>query len=110
EGEAVEDYMPMARAVTDLMRENGISAFPLGVDMLPISFTLALQEEDVALVPSTPIVVEAGSVKTQDELEIYRVIAKEYDFTLDAFRKALRPGITENELAGVLASSWYEAG
>ena len=52
----------------------------------------------------------AQSVKTQDEVAIYHSIAELYAYTFGAFRDALRPGISENELAGVVESAWYEAG
>jgi Xaa-Pro aminopeptidase len=49
-------------------------------------------------------------VKTQDEVEIYRAVGKQYAHTIKAFRAAIRPGISENELAAVAANAWYEAG
>jgi len=52
----------------------------------------------------------ARSVKTDDEVAIYRRLAEQYEATFRAFRDAVRPGITESQLAEVAVAAWQEVG
>lgn len=110
ESTRTDRFAHMGRGIADLMAEHGVKGEPLGLDSLEILAVLALVNEGVRIVDATPIVEAAGGVKTQDEIAIYRAIARQYEYTLDAFREAIRPGITENELAGGVLSAWYQAG
>jgi len=104
-----ESFRPLGQGIAALMEEYGVAGEPLGVDTLEIGAVLALLEAGVRLVDGSMLVELAGSVKTQDEVAIYRTIAQQYEHALGAFRAAIRPGITENE-AGVVQAAWYEAG
>jgi Xaa-Pro aminopeptidase len=64
----------------------------------------------VKIVEAGPVMEHAWTVKTDDEVAIYRAIGRHYTQTMTAFRGAIRPGITENELASVVVSAWYAAG
>lgn len=105
-----ENYRPLGQGIAALITEHGVAGGLLGVDTLEIAAVLALQEAGVRLVDGGPLVEQAGSVKTQDEVAIYRTIAQQYEHALRAFRDAIRSGISENELAGVVQGAWYEAG
>ena len=49
-------------------------------------------------------------MKTPDELTVYRTIGQQYASTLGGFRDAIRPGVTEKELASVATFGWLQAG
>jgi Xaa-Pro aminopeptidase len=103
----VEEF---AAGIADLMAEYGVSGEPLGVDVLSPAAYNALARQGITVDEALPVVEMARSVKTPDEVAIYRAIGQQYAHTVRAFRDALRPGITENELAEVVVSAWYEAG
>jgi Xaa-Pro aminopeptidase len=110
EGDRTDQYRPFGFGLAGLMEEAGVAGLPLGVDGLEAAGILALQGAGVRVVDASYLLELAGSVKTDDEVAIYRTTGKQYEHTLGAFRAAIKPGITENELAGVVHSAWFEAG
>src|SRR5205814_301675 len=42
--------------------------------------------------------------------DIYRRIGEQYTETMQAARDAIRPGVTENQLAGIVSTAWHDAG
>jgi len=99
-----------AEGIAELMAQHGVAGEPLGVDSVGPTAFLALARQGVPIADALPALEFARSVKTQDEVAIYRSIGEQYSHTIRAFRDALRPGISENELAAVVVSAWYEAG
>lgn len=108
--EGPSQYRPLGFGLAGLMEEFGVAGLPLGVDGLETAAILALLEAGVRVTDANALLVAAGSVKTEDEVIIYRTMGKQYEHTLGEFRAAIKPGITENELAGVVHSAWFEAG
>jgi Xaa-Pro aminopeptidase len=110
--EGASDSSPdrLAAALEDLMIEHGLAGEPLGIDSLDFPAMAALQRSSLQLTYAQPIIEYARAIKTSDEVDIYRAMGKQYAHAVGAFRDALRPGISENELAGVVVSAWYEAG
>lgn len=110
DGSSPEEMDRFAAGITELMAQHGVAGATLGLDVLSISAILALMRAQIRLGDARPILERVSSVKTQDEVALYRMIGEQYAHTVRAFREAIRPGITENELAGVVLASWYEAG
>ncbi|HEY3115844.1 MAG TPA: M24 family metallopeptidase [Chloroflexota bacterium] len=110
EGDRTDQYRPFGFGIAGLMEERGVSGLPLGIDGLEAAGIIALQQAGVQLVDAGYLLEYAGSVKTDDEVAIYRTIGKQYEHTIQTFKAAIKPGITENELAGVVHSAWFEAG
>lgn len=99
-----------AQTIADLMAEHGAAGEPLGVDPLEAPAFHALIRAGVPVADARPAIERAKSIKTQDELAIYRLIGEQYSTTYTAFREAIRPGATEKELAVLVGAAWYEAG
>jgi Xaa-Pro aminopeptidase len=110
EGVEATQYRALGFGLAGLMEEFGVAGLPLGLAGSDTAAVLALQDAGVRVTDATDLLVMAGSVKTEDEAAIYRTMGKQYAHTLGAFRAAIKPGITENELAGVVHSAWFEAG
>jgi len=55
------------------------------------------------------VIENARAVKTEDEIEIYRAMGKQYQQTFQAFADAVRPGITEIELSALTEATWRDA-
>jgi len=98
------------KGISNIMAKYGLAGECLGVDRLGAAAFLSLTGEGIRLADAAPVIEHAGAVKTQDELAIYHVIGDQYFHTNSAFRDAIRPGISENELAAIVVSAWYEAG
>ena len=107
---APDATVQLAKGIIEMMERNGVAGERLAVDGLNTAALLSCVEAEIHLTDATPLLARAQSVKTQDEVAIYHSIAEQYAHTFSAFRDALRPGISENELAGVVESAWYEAG
>jgi Xaa-Pro aminopeptidase len=110
DGTNPEEVKRFGLAIADLMGQYGLAGEVLGVDRLSSSLILSLSEAGIRLADAAPVIEHAGAVKTEDELAIYRVIGEQYFDTMTAFREALRPGVSENELAAKVVTAWHEAG
>lgn len=97
------------QSMLDLMAERGVAGEVLAVDELDAGVFHALDRAGIRTVSALQAIEHARAVKTQDEIVIYRTIGEQYAHTFSAFRDAVRPGISENELAGVVVNAWYEA-
>jgi Xaa-Pro dipeptidase len=106
---------PVAVAV-DLLRERGLAEARLGVELW--SFTLLPAQWDAlrAALPAaelrdaSQVVAEERIVKTPEELAYQRRAAQMADRALLETVEALRPGISETELAGIASLALGEAG
>src|SRR5439155_2451191 len=76
-----EKFARFGRGIGDLMRELGVADLPLGLDELEAAAFLALQEAGVRIVDATGALEKARSVKTDDEVAIYRLIGEQYEAT-----------------------------
>lgn len=105
-----EKVRRFGQVMADLMVEHGVGGSLLAVDPLDASAFNALVDAGVRVANALPVVEYARSVKTQDEVAIYHEIGQQYGQTMSAFRDALRPGITERELAALVTSTWCDVG
>jgi len=110
DGTNPDEVKRFGQAILDLMKKYGLAGEVLGVDRLSSSLILSLHDVGIRLASAEPVIEHAGAVKTQDELAIYRLIGEQYFHAMNVFRDAIRPGISENELAAKVVTAWYEAG
>lgn len=94
----------------DLIAEYGLAGEEIGFDALDISATNDLLHARITPRDARQAIDAARSSKTQDELDIYRSMARNYISVMEAFRAAIRPGINEYELASVAAMIWFKLG
>src|SRR5579871_4575710 len=99
-----------ANEVRDLMNRHGVGGERLGVDILRPELLLELFEAGVPVVPGEIPCERATSVKTQDELAMYRGIGEQYRQTLGAFFVFNKTGTTELDLAAVVTATWAYVG
>ena len=114
-GAITEDTDPeeagrFTQGILELLDRHGGRGGRLGVIGLGPDAIMALAEAGVTPVDATPVLEWAGGTKTPDEVAIYRSIGEQYAHVFNAFRESVRPGISENELAGVVVTAWYEVG
>jgi Xaa-Pro dipeptidase len=104
------DTDALGDGIASLMREHGVEGERLGVDILVPSAYASLARAEIAVVDVDPVFEMGWSVKTSDELEIYRAIGRQYEHAMRVFRDAIRPGISEAELAVATTIAWHEVG
>ena len=98
------------RGIRDLMDEHGAGGARIAVDGLPVDGLLALVAADIHVVDAGPLLEHVVTVKTPDEVALYRLMGELEAEVVGRFRDALRPGVTENELAGLVVTAWHEGG
>ena len=105
-----EQAARFVRGIRELMDEHGGGGGQIAFDALPVDPLLALVAAEVRVVDADPLMEHVVTVKTPDEVTIYRTVSEIEAHAIGAFRDALRPGVTENELAGLVVTAWHEAG
>jgi Xaa-Pro aminopeptidase len=110
EGKALGRFELPISAIRELMAEHGVSGEPLGLDTVEGTAVLSLSSSGMPVADARPVLEKARSVKTCDEVEIYRSIGHRLVQTLKAFRESIRPGVTEHELASAVGKNWYGLG
>ena len=98
------------RGIRDLMDEHGAGGGQIAVDGLPVDPLLALVAAGIRVIDAGPLIEHVVTVKTPDEVALYRLLSELDAHAIRRFRDALRPGVTENELAGLVVTAWHEAG
>jgi len=99
-----------AKELKSILTEWGVEKEPLGVDITEIPFILALQEEGLKVVDGQQTILEAQKIKTKEEVDLI-----EMSIAIDeaAFWEVIthaKPGVTENELNGLMRKRIYELG
>ena len=81
-----------------VLEEHGLKNEPVGIDVLDSQLVLALQKAGFKLGDGQDVMLEARSVKNQDEIMIMRQAAATVDAAFDRMASVLRPGIRENDI------------
>ena len=102
--------------LADTLRDRGLANGRLGVDLRSFAFLPAQREQLAELLPevewvdTTDLVAELRLVKTPLELAYQRQAAAIADAAMNATLAALRPGVSEVEMAGLAAAALGAAG
>lgn len=99
-----------AREIRDVLGERGLDQELIGIDRCDALGFLALQEAGIRLSDAQRALEKARAVKTPEEVKGMRYAARVVDFAVDELRAALKPGVTENELYGVLTGTVLQLG
>jgi Xaa-Pro aminopeptidase len=94
----------------ELIAEHGVAGEQIGFDALDISANETLLNAGIRPLDARSVIEAARSLKTNDEVIIYRAMAGNYGTVMEAVRSTLRPGMNEHELAAVAAQTWYKLG
>ena len=106
----IGEWDKVAMEVKSLLHNHGVANLPCGVDMTNLNMINACQRAGIKLTDGNHVMVSARMVKTEDEIECLKtagVIAESAHWEVC---KALRPGMTEWEIAGVAANALYKLG
>jgi Xaa-Pro aminopeptidase len=96
--------------VAGLLRDRGLDGEPIGVDRLDAYGFLALQAAGLHLVPAQLALEQARAVKGPAEIELIRRSVAVADAAVADMYQALRPGMTENEVWGLLLGRAFALG
>jgi Xaa-Pro dipeptidase len=95
------------KEIADILHEHGVKNEPLGVDSLAGGSIFGLQEAlkrvNVNLVDGRNTMLEARKIKCQEEIELMRLSSVIAEAAFADVRDAIRPGITEKQIAAIAA-------
>lgn len=106
----IGEWDKVAQEMKGLLEDHGVANLPCGVDMTNLNMINACQKAGIKLVDGNHVMVAARMVKTEDEIECLRTAGVFAESAHWEVCKALKPGVTEWEMAGVAANALYKLG
>ncbi len=83
------------------IKEYGAENGKIGMDLVDIPLIRAFEEKGLEIVDGQQAMLDARIIKTEDEIQLLKQSAAMVDGVYYDLAKALRPGITENELVAI---------
>ncbi|MBI4285677.1 MAG: aminopeptidase P family protein [Chloroflexi bacterium] len=104
----------MVNEIGKILAQHGLEKEPIGVDQasgVPYFWLIEnFGKAGLKLVDGHPAMMEARKIKTRDEIECIRQACANAEAAMADVRDAIRPGVTEMELCGVVAKKLYSLG
>ncbi len=106
----VGEMEKMASEIKGLLVKHGKLDMPCGIDIANYNLIEAMKRAGIKVCDGNAALCGAVRVKTQDEIHCLRRAGVIVDSAHWEVAKALRPGMTEFEIAGVAANACYKLG
>ena len=90
------------------LKRHGVDKAPLGTDFVDINMLNAFQEAGINWTDGATPMVEARAIKSQDELEIMRIVAAICDGCHTAISRYMTPGMQEHEITAFAMNYLYK--
>jgi Xaa-Pro aminopeptidase len=103
-------FKKAAQEIRDILKAEGVSGMPLGIDVVEPPFLFALQELGIEVRDGQQVMLEARMLKSQDELTLLNMAAAMVDGVYQDIFEALKPGARENEIVALANKRLYEMG
>jgi Xaa-Pro aminopeptidase len=103
-------FKEAAQEIKEILKAEGVSGMPLGIDIVEPPFLFALQEVGVEVRDGQQVMLEARMIKSQDELTLLNMAAAMVDGVYQDIFEALKPGVRENEIVALATKRLYEMG
>ena len=100
----------VARKVATELREHGLAAAPLGIDLAEMPVLAALRDQGIDTVDGQQVFLEARRIKTRDEIQLLTQACSMVDAAYEELYAFLRPGVRENECVGLVSKVLYDLG
>lgn len=109
------DYIPgesdkIVAEVKALLEKHGKQELPVGIDISNYHLIKAFERAGVKIGDGLTAMIDATQVKTQDEIHCLRMAGVITESAHWEVCKALRPGMTEFQIAGIAANALYKLG
>jgi Xaa-Pro aminopeptidase len=100
----------VAVKVIEELRKHGMENEPLGVDFIELPVHRALTQAGIDVRDGQQVFLEARRVKTKDEISLLTHACGLADMAYEELYSALRPGMRENEVVGLVSKLLYDNG
>ena len=87
-----------------VLKEHDVINEPLAIDMpvVTLNFVDLFKKAGINAIDGGPSLRKARMIKTKDEIECLKISISITEECFDAVREAIRPGVTEGDLAGIV--------
>lgn len=99
-----------AAGIKKVLVDHGVVDEPLGIDILDVPLMRALNDAKIEIADGQATMLDARSIKTKDEIELLKISAMMVEAGYDKVRRAIRPGVRENELLAIMMHTLYSMG
>lgn len=99
-----------AEEIKYYLKEHKVFDLPVGIDMANAGLIRACQKIGIEIIDGNHVMAAARIIKTRDEIECLRIAGVIAEAAHWEVCKALRPGVTELQMAGVAAKACLELG
>ncbi len=105
------EWTKQAEEIKSLLKKHKVLDEPIGIDVhFGLRTVDALRKVGINLVDGNPAIAEARMIKNVDEIECCRTAGAITEAAHWAVCKALRPGMTDWQVAGIAAKALYDLG
>jgi Xaa-Pro aminopeptidase len=99
-----------AAQIASILRDEGVSDMPVGVDVTELPFLRALEGEGVDVRDGQQVMLDAREIKNRDEIMLLSQAAAMVDGVYHDIYEALKPGIRESDIVALATKRLYEMG
>ncbi len=103
-------WAKQAEEIKSILKKHKVTDLPMGVDMAGYHMINECEKAGIKVVDGNPAMAEARMIKNEDEIECLRTAGAITESAHWEVCKALRPGVTEWQIAGVAAKALYDLG
>jgi Xaa-Pro aminopeptidase len=99
-----------AAQIASVLREEGVSDMPVGVDVTELPFLRALEAEGVDVRDGQQVMLDAREIKNTDEILLLSQASAMVDGVYHDIYEALKPGVRESDIVALATKRLYEMG
>jgi Xaa-Pro aminopeptidase len=103
-------FKKAAEEILDLLKGEGVSNMPLGVDVAEPPMLFALQSVGIEVRDAQQIFLDARQIKSMDEIVLLNQAASMVDGAYHLIAENLKPGVRENDMVALANKFLYEHG
>ena len=99
-----------AREIRDILKSEGVTDMPLGVDIVEPPMLAALADEGVMVRDGQQVMLDAREVKSIDEILLLNTACAMVDGAYQLISEQLKPGVRESELVANVTKFLFDLG
>src|SRR4051794_36278527 len=103
-------FRSAAREIAAILRADGVSDMPLGVDIVEPPMLAALAEEGITVRDGQQVLLDAREVKSKDEITLLNVACSMVDGAYQMLAEQLKPGVRESDLVANVTHYLFDLG
>ena len=104
---AEQQVTKFTNSIQEIRRQYGVENEPMGVDMIDLNMISSFNAAGINWVDGMTPMVEARTIKNEDELEAMRIVAAICDGAHTAIANYMRAGMQEHEITAITLDYLY---